>query len=635
MTHWIRRSWPWPIIFLVIIFLSLITFLLPARAQNGLAARLSPPEPVEFPEMKAYLDLISPAGNFYAGLEDTDVQLFENQQPRELLQFRELTPGVQLVLAVNIAPPFAIQDVSGQSRWDYIQENLASWAAQTEDTTSDDLSILTNDGLERTHLQDRQLLATLIERYNPTPRETPSNLNVLSRAIEVAADPTPALGMKKIVLLLTPPPTPEEVASLENMTSLALAHDVRIYPWMVSSPAFFTSAGAEQLQVMAEKTGGRYFAFSGTEAIPDLEAIFSSLRGTYLLHYRSGITSPGNQELQVVLSLPNQELSTTTTFSLDIQPPNPILVAPPQEITRQNPEPEQETFPLEDYQPESVKLEAIIEFPDGLPRDLSRTILIVDGNILDENENPPFNTFTWDLSSYQQTGTHYLTIQAEDELGLKKDSVSTPVRVIVPRPNLTLVDLIMENKTPFFGLVSLVVGAGVILVLIFRGVIQPKDILGGRTRITFSPGPSPSSTREGPPSAREAHPDRVRNSTPATREENEPAYLIPEEDPAQTLFESRIPLDKEEITIGSDPSSAIIPIADPSVESLHARLIKSSDREYRLVDQGSETGTWINHQQLLAQRPGHLQDGDLLHIGRVGFRFHTADGTTRATNRTS
>ena len=77
MTHWIRRSWPWPIIFLVIIFLSLITFLLPARAQNGLAARLSPPEPVEFPEMKAYLDLISPAGNFYAGLEDTDVQLLE------------------------------------------------------------------------------------------------------------------------------------------------------------------------------------------------------------------------------------------------------------------------------------------------------------------------------------------------------------------------------------------------------------------------------------------------------------------------------------------------------------------------------------------------------------------------------
>jgi hypothetical protein len=76
----------------------------------------------------------------------------------------------------------------------------------------------------------------------------------------------------------------------------------------------------------------------------------------------------------------------------------------------------------------------------------------------------------------------------------------------------------------------------------------------------------------------------------------------------------------DELTFGMDPNLATIVLDDPSVEGLHARLIRQDDGSLRLEDEGSVAGTWVNFAPL-AEGGQVLEHGDLVHFGRVGFRF--------------
>jgi len=51
---------------------------------------------------------------------------------------------------------------------------------------------------------------------------------------------------------------------------------------------------------------------------------------------------------------------------------------------------------------------------------------------------------------------------------------------------------------------------------------------------------------------------------------------------------------------------------------LHARL-QEQGGEYILSDENSVAGTWVNYELLAA--PCHLRHGDVLHIGRLSYRF--------------
>jgi hypothetical protein len=73
-----------------------------------------------------------------------------------------------------------------------------------------------------------------------------------------------------------------------------------------------------------------------------------------------------------------------------------------------------------------------------------------------------------------------------------------------------------------------------------------------------------------------------------------------------------------------DPSQASVVLDDPSVEGLHARLLREVDGSLRLRDEGSVAGTWVNFLPV-AEGGQVLQHGDLIHFGRVGFRFTQRD----------
>jgi predicted component of type VI protein secretion system len=75
----------------------------------------------------------------------------------------------------------------------------------------------------------------------------------------------------------------------------------------------------------------------------------------------------------------------------------------------------------------------------------------------------------------------------------------------------------------------------------------------------------------------------------------------------------------EELLIGSGPNCNFI-LAEPSVDKQHARLTFDEAGEFRLADLGSHAGTWINYAPVSLEGT-RLQDGDIVHVGRVAFRF--------------
>jgi fermentation-respiration switch protein FrsA (DUF1100 family) len=76
----------------------------------------------------------------------------------------------------------------------------------------------------------------------------------------------------------------------------------------------------------------------------------------------------------------------------------------------------------------------------------------------------------------------------------------------------------------------------------------------------------------------------------------------------------------DELTFGLDPTLATMIVDDPSIEGLHARLLRDPDGTFRLVDEGSVAGTWVNYLPVTGEGQ-LLRHGDLVHFGRVGFRF--------------
>ena len=619
------KSKPWNILLLIyLLFLPTLTL-----AQSGERATLAPIQTDAYPQMSTFLDVYDASGRFKFGLKPEDISLTENGESIPDFEFEELSPGVQVVVAFNTSPNFAIRDEVGNSRFDYLSQALIQWGKNLSDENIDDLSLITNDEIEITHIIPEIWTQTL-EVYQPEARETSSNFSTLSHAIDVASDPPPQDTMKKVVIFLTPPPEAEEIIALQSLSEYALERQVRLYIWMVAPQEDFNTIGAEQLRLGAESTGGDFFAFSGGESIPSLESYLAPLRGTYALAYRSNITTSGTHTLEANIPTGTGEILATREFQLEVEAPNPIFVSPPLEIIR-----EKDESTLGGYIPTSQILSIIIEFPDQHPRPLQETILYVDGVETAKNTAPPFDQFEWDISNYEDIETHYLKVKVVDSLGLSKTSPETAIKVGIDKfkPKMGELGRIMgEQPYAIAGLGAIVFVAVLLLIFLRRGMIQPRAF----QRVVKKPQSNGKSESE--PSEKKAGLTGRKNisswinklSWPEseTLVEKEPAAILePLTEQAKKLFSEPIPLYEAEMTFGKDSAAATVLVKEPSVSGLHARLEFVSENIYQLSDEGSVAGTWVNYQPIETEKL-ILHHGDIIHIGRAGFLFRIQDSST-------
>ncbi|HWQ84950.1 MAG TPA: FHA domain-containing protein [Anaerolineales bacterium] len=576
--------------------------------------------------METYLDVHTAGGMFMHGLQPNQIVLLEDEQPVRNVNLTEISPGAQLVVAINPGSEIALRNSQGVSRYDLIYQALAQWTFARAGSSIDDLSLLVTDGRSANHLSDPEAWLAALPTALTDARQAVPSLDNLSQAVDLAADPSPRAGMGRAVLWITPPLENNQNLALADMASRAIQQGINIYIWLVTASDTQATNRNEPLIALATQTGGQFFQFTGQETLPDLETYVEPHRNIYYLTYTSQVRQSGTHEISVEIHGEVETISTRPqSYTIDLQAPNPAFINPPLSLTRQPPEEltgvAAADVPIADYSPSELDLQILVDFPDQRMRGLVRTALWVDGVVVDENTAPPFDIFQWDLRTVSQSGPHTLQVIAEDVLGLSGSSMNTLIEINVERPANSFWVLLARNTPILIGLAVLLTGAVAFLLMVVGGRIHPRRLPSIRRRGT-KPAPAPPAASQTDADASQAWTGRLHWPQRRIKPQAE-AYLTSlatEEAPGSA---PPFALTASEITIGSDPQRATLVLSDPSVDGLHARVARNEAGAYILTDAGSTAGTWINF-CLLPPDGICLEHNDLIHIGRSRFRFTLA-----------
>jgi hypothetical protein len=617
-------------LWVLLILFGLVLFPASGYAQSQPAAELSLPVTDQFPEISAYLSVFNQQGRVLRGLQASQIRILENDQPASVTRLEYFEPGVQFVVALNPGPTFAIRNSRGISRYDLIRQALLEWIATYPATTKDDLSLLALNGPRNSHIPSPREWQRALESYAPDARNFTPAFDLLAEAIDIASDTPPQPGMAKVVLFITSPPEREAIPAIQNLVSQALQQGVLLNFWLVGSDATLDNGTFIQLGELAAQTGGEVFRFSGTETLPDIETYLEPIRGLYQVFYQSTARSSGEYQTQaeiraggeIILSEPRQ-------VTLEVLPPNPVFVALPTSIERKPPELENGENSV-GLIPTAHSLQIIIEFPDGHPRQIQRSTLLVDGEVVQENREPPFDTFLWDLSGYTTHSEHLLQVEVEDDLGLVGSSIDTPIRIQIAGMPSGFAAVLVENAPVIALLGGLAAGAILLWVLVLGGRLQPADVTRPRLRRRDKdPVTQPVSIRTERPKRPRA-PQRLKNLAsrlrwPSRQQIPEPIAFLellgPDSNGSRGVTQ---PILEDELIFGRSAQQANTLVEHPSVSEVHARLVRQSNGEFWLYDAGSIAGTWVNYNRV-PKDGQRLEYGDLIHIGKIGYRFRLAD----------
>jgi len=276
------------------------------------------------------------------------------------------------------------------------------------------------------------------------------------------------------------------------------------------------------------------------------------------------------------------------------------------------------------------KIDIIVEFPDGHARELKRTALYVDGQVVAENSAKPFESFTWDLRPYSKTGQHEIIVEAEDVLGLKKSSMGIPVSLTVEQPPRGIQALLARYRS-YLVLGAIGLAGLALLVILLRGIFGGALFKKRRqTRRKFEdPLTQPVVAFTEPPDRRSSAVKKSKTAPrrtvwfrprPASRMPEAPAYLTRLTNGGEPASALPIPILEKEMTFGTDPVQSMRVLDDPSISPLHARIKQTNEGVFQIYDHGSVAGTWVNFEPVT--REGcRLAHGDRINFGQLMYRF--------------
>lgn len=453
--------------------------------------------------------------------------------------------------------------------------------------------------------------------YAPTGLPTRAPLNALLVAALSGPPGQPDDDRYRALVVYTDAVDLAEQVDYDTLLPLAAARDVTVYFAIIGK-----RADADEVEAAArlyEPTGGTYIHMPQPEAADGLFQTLQTHVNHFLVSFRSRLNVSGRHTIALQLD----DLAAQTALDVTVQPPEVVITLPPEPIFRLRDSAE---TPLEQIEPRRTIVSAQLSWPDGWPRQLTATRLLVDdveqpsdrGAVLDVTGRL---TLQWDISALE-AGTYALEIEVVDELGLSSRSAPfsqtiiteitvtetpapTPTPTATPTPmeaTLAAVEPYLTRRNAQLALTGLI---GLLLAL------AVWKVRGRRRRAAEAPAPVVTRNAvAGIPAA-------------ATVGLPEAALVVLENAPE---YDGAIRLAGESITIGSAENEVDIVFRQPSVAGLHARL-RFSHGVFLLYDEGSVSGTHVNRERL-GLAPVILQDGDEITFGRVRVRLRLGPSTT-------
>ncbi|UYN92669.1 MAG: FHA domain-containing protein [Anaerolineales bacterium] len=597
-------------------FLLALTLLLAAvpyntAAQTGARITLRSVQTNDFPSITGYFDAQDASGARITDLTPEQLQMLEDGVAQPIQHLRNVQIGLRVIMVVTPAESFGIRDGQGTARIDYIKQAIRDWASTLSSTSDTLLTLVTPEGT----LVNNGILSewqTALDGVQAPPGTLYPDLQALANALAIAAQPAPDDANTAIWWVTTTPRLSDiETAAPDFMAQLDEL-GVPLVIWQVDSPSLFENEASQLLLGMAENSAGQRLQFSGTQTLSSPAPVFAPLRSAYFFQYYSQLRRSGEHEL-VMQAQGDGLTSQPFTISLQIQPPNPILVSPPTQIARGP-----AAIDPQLLSPFSQPIELLVEFPDGFERNVVRSTLYVNDEIVAENTTAPFTHFAWDLKPYNQSQQIFLRAEVQDELGLIGESIDFPVEISVQAPATWFQALLSRAGSTLAFSVVLIAAGAFFLVMVLSGRLDPvrlNRIFARDRRSRTAPRPMVDPLNDSPLGMDEVpHLQDEPDEEPVTPATLQRLAMQDPSKPAQVL-----PLSMAEVTIGSGPTCTLI-LSEPSVDKQHSRITQDEMGDFHIADMGSHAGTWVNYAPVSSEG-SHLQDGDIVHIGRVAFRF--------------
>ncbi len=600
----------------------------PVAAQTTNPIEVSTPDTSNYPDLSLRFRVLDSAGNFNKNLDATSVKIIENGQLIIPDKVDLLEPGMHLSVAVNEGPTLANR-YAQVARIDKIKNALIAWAKTKTITSMDDFSLVSNSGIITSSLNKPSDWIDVLNSYQPDMKKAKQGLTSLSAAVDLATTDQTGNVKTAAILYVTPLPTKDEAAGLTDIISRAKLGNIRLFIFLAGPQAYATDPLAQPLIQAADETNGKFLVFTGQEDLPDLGSYFDPLTFVYKAVYHTTINSSGDYSAAVRVTQGEIVIeSEPVGFSLDVTAPNAIFVSPPASFER--------TWTITDkpkdsvLTPDAIPLEIMIEFPDGLKRDLVYSRLFVDNMLVDENTKAPFEEFEWDLTKITQTGSHIISASIEDSAGFIVQTVELSVDVIVqPKPQTWFEKLLSVFTAPTIALFVVIAAAGVLLVLLaLRAFRNNRASQKVKTHRLEDPLTQPVMIENEilHPSAVVAEKDKWPHVPGLGLA---PARLVLQSTPKnQPNFPAEIPLGEGSTTFGSDAKKARVVFATSMISPLHARITRLDQDQFKLFDEGSGSGTWLNYAPV-SQYGARLEHGDQIQFGAIIYRFEVYQSNPR------
>ena len=619
-----RRS----LIITVTVTLFALASLGPLLAQAEPRLEIMAVDTSDFPDVRVLL--VATDGESQRQSDVKGLVLRENDEPVEAYEVAESPVGIDLFIVIDANLDFESHDEpGGASRREKVRDSIVQFAeSQMDGGQLDRVTIIVPEGGEPAVLLDSAVFPNeVINEINFYDKDAVVNSPVgemLALAIEQAAQ-TKEEGRFQAVLLYSDAARLDR--QLEYTALIEQAQEIGIPIFAAILGARADESEIANVTALTGPTRGNWVHMPQPEEITPLLETITGNRPQFELSYRSSLATSGPRTISVERS----GVQTAAEATLEIVPPAAeIVVDNSRPIRRVAPEP---GAPLVDAEPARQPIVAQVSWPDGYPRTVADAVLLVNGAPQPAEDAPAVAdggllALEWDISNLD-AGSYELMVQVVDELGLEGRSPPLPMTVVVEglAPEEAPADVTPtaaaagEDASTSGGLeanISLIaIGAAILVLLVAVAVLIAAVVLLRRR------SSAPLAATASPPAEPAPSVDHQATQVimPAfVAQQAATAYLEPLENAPD--HQGSIAIDEETMTIGRDPRLAQIVFADKSVSRLHARIMQSGST-FRLYDEGSASGTYINFEQI-GLTPQDLNNNDDIHIGRVHLRFHVS-----------
>jgi hypothetical protein len=640
-------------LFLSFLFLLMLVSPVIAQVGEGTRLRITQIDSTEFPDVAVRIAATDAENNLVSDLAGLAVT--ENGEEIADFDRNQVAVGIDLIFVIDANTTIEqIDEGSTLSRREKVRDSINDYANNIMDSGGQDdiVSIIVPDGeggrfLDQPDMTFPNEVINAINFYESGDlADTPLNA-MLELALDKAEE-NQEDGRYQAIFLFTDGGLLNTQLDFPALTERAQSSGATFYGAILGARA--DQNEIDNVTQLTGPTGGSYIHMpESAEATPLFESIDQQAVQTEII-YRSPAHESGSRQVAVTLG----EAIAEASYDLTLEPASIIILLDnSQPIRRVATDAE---TPLEEMEPTSQPLAAEVDWPDGYPRSLESATLLVNGAevpldapILDNNG---LLTFEWNISGLD-AGDYELQVSAVDELGLESFSEPLPLTIEIDRPgspqaaetavptqesepavdsdadegSTSILDTLQENIT----LVAIAAGVLILLLIIVVVAVVVLRRRGGSD--TSGEGYTTSMAPPViPPLGTQV------DDSPATTIEQfdsdatflmQPDFVLPEVggaylEPLEYAPEhtGMIPLVGTNVALGRDPSLVQIPFNDRSVSRLHARIMESNG-DYRLYDEGSASGTYLNYERI-GLTPRIINDKDDLHFGRVHLKFHVA-----------